>query len=98
MGGVCSCGGVVWVGNAAAVGEGAAAAALALGSLIHSGLATLTFSHTLVVRGTVFVGGSSPSLTSASGSGTVSYSVFSAHISIGNEMNSEYFLSMSRMV
>ena len=45
--------------------------------------------RTCVVFGTDLVGGGSPSLASASGSGTVSYVVFSAHSSIGNEMNSE---------
>ena len=58
----------------------------------------MTVSHTLDVRGTVLVGAVSPSFTSASGSGTVSYSVFSAHISMGKEMNSEYRLSIERSV
>ena len=55
-------------------------------------------SHSFVFFGTDFIGGSSPSFASASGSGTCSYSVFSVHSSTGNEMNSEYFRSISRSV
>lgn len=46
-------------------------------------------SHCMAVRVTVFILGSSPSLTSTEVSGTWSYEVFSAQTSIGKEMNSE---------
>ena len=44
--------------------------------------------RTCVVFGTDLVGGGSPSLASASGSGTVSYVVFSLHSSMGKATNS----------